>query len=112
MPEGTVSVTRPLFWGNPFRVGHHYKRGGGIPRMGLQFTYMEAYDGYQDATYTTIKTLDESLEWYKWYVGTWNEAMLSRLRKELGGKDLACWCREGSTCHADILLELANAATN
>lgn len=109
MPEGAVSVTRPLFWGNPFRVGHHYKRGG-IPRMGLTFTYMEAYEGHQDATYTTIQTLDESLEWYMWYVGTWSELMLSRLRKELAGKDLACWCKEGATCHADILLELANAS--
>jgi hypothetical protein len=27
---------------------------------------------------------------------------------ELRGKDLACWCKEGSPCHADILLELAN----
>lgn len=28
---------------------------------------------------------------------------------ELRGKDLACWCKEGAPCHADILLELANA---
>jgi hypothetical protein len=27
---------------------------------------------------------------------------------ELRGKDLACWCKENSPCHADILLELAN----
>lgn len=27
---------------------------------------------------------------------------------ELRGKDLACWCKEGAPCHADILLELAN----
>lgn len=27
---------------------------------------------------------------------------------ELRGKDLACWCREGSACHADVLLVLAN----
>lgn len=28
---------------------------------------------------------------------------------ELKGKDLACWCRLDQKCHADILLELANA---
>lgn len=28
---------------------------------------------------------------------------------ELRGKDLACFCKEGSPCHADILLELANS---
>ena len=27
---------------------------------------------------------------------------------ELRGKDLACWCKEGEPCHADVLLELAN----
>lgn len=28
---------------------------------------------------------------------------------ELRGKNLACWCKDGTPCHADILLELANA---
>lgn len=26
----------------------------------------------------------------------------------LRGKNLACWCRPGEPCHADVLLELAN----
>ena len=29
---------------------------------------------------------------------------------ELAGKNLACWCRIGNPCHADVLLELANPA--
>jgi hypothetical protein len=28
---------------------------------------------------------------------------------ELRGKDLACWCAEDQPCHADVLLEWANA---
>ena len=28
---------------------------------------------------------------------------------ELRGHDLLCWCRAGQPCHADVLLELANA---
>jgi hypothetical protein len=28
---------------------------------------------------------------------------------ELRGRDLMCWCPHGKTCHADVLLELANA---
>lgn len=28
---------------------------------------------------------------------------------ELRGKNLACWCRLGEPCHADVLIELANA---
>ena len=27
----------------------------------------------------------------------------------LRGKDLACWCKPGDPCHADVLLEIANA---
>ena len=32
----------------------------------------------------------------------------SAIRDELAGKDLACWCKLGAPCHADVLLELAN----
>lgn len=28
---------------------------------------------------------------------------------ELRGKNLACWCKLGAPCHADVLLELANS---
>jgi hypothetical protein len=30
---------------------------------------------------------------------------------ELRGKDLACWCRLDQSCHADVLLEIANSAS-
>lgn len=30
----------------------------------------------------------------------------------LRGKNLACWCPLDQPCHADVLLELANAPTN
>jgi len=33
--------------------------------------------------------------------------ILDHLR-ELRGKNLACWCKAGTPCHADILLRLAN----
>jgi hypothetical protein len=33
------------------------------------------------------------------------------VRAELAGHDLACWCPLDSPCHADILLEQANAAS-
>ncbi|MDE2020240.1 MAG: DUF4326 domain-containing protein [Patescibacteria group bacterium] len=36
---------------------------------------------------------------------------LEEIRRELRGKDLACWCKIGSPCHADILLKLANGGT-
>lgn len=32
-----------------------------------------------------------------------------RVREELAGKDLACWCPLDEPCHADVLLRMANA---
>lgn len=31
------------------------------------------------------------------------------VRRELAGRDLACWCGLDQECHADVLLEVANA---
>lgn len=30
------------------------------------------------------------------------------IRTALRGRNLACWCKPGTPCHADVLLELAN----
>jgi hypothetical protein len=30
------------------------------------------------------------------------------IRTELRGYNLACWCKPGTPCHADVLIELAN----
>lgn len=34
--------------------------------------------------------------------------LLAAARRELFGKNLACWCRPGELCHADVLLRVAN----
>lgn len=34
---------------------------------------------------------------------------LGDFAKALRGKNLACWCKPGSPCHADVLLRIANA---
>lgn len=34
---------------------------------------------------------------------------VAEIQDALRGKDLACWCPIDQPCHADILLELANA---
>lgn len=33
---------------------------------------------------------------------------VEEIRRELAGRDLACWCSLDQQCHADVLLELAN----
>jgi len=39
----------------------------------------------------------------------WTYPSLREIRAELAGRDLACWCPLDQPCHADVLLELANA---
>lgn len=88
LPAGTISVTRPGRYGNPFKIGQQYKNPFG------------------DEIYFTV-TADNCLELFETYA----KGRLAKDRKwlePLRGKDLACWCREGAPCHADILLRLVN----
>jgi len=80
MPPNTVKVCRPGKYGNPHRVGF-------CPVCGVEHTQAEAVDEFR-----AMLELAEI------------PADLSELR----GKNLACWCRAGTPCHADVLLELAN----
>jgi hypothetical protein len=46
-------------------------------------------------------------EWFEWQCQrfpSWRHS----IKLELGGHNLACWCAEGSPCHADVLFDLAN----
>jgi hypothetical protein len=39
----------------------------------------------------------------------WNYPFHGEIRRELRGKNLACYCELDAACHADVLLEIANA---
>jgi hypothetical protein len=54
-----------------------------------------------------VKTygLAESLRRYRVHAEGFDMAVL---RRDLTGRDLACWCPLDRPCHADVLLELAN----
>lgn len=87
-PPDVVSVSRPGRYGNPFRVGERYEDYG---QPGVYFT----------------ATLENCLELFEAYAvgrALGEPEWLEPLR----GKDLACWCKEGERCHADILIQLAN----
>lgn len=83
LPPNTVVVARPGKWGNPFRIGDF-----GIPDAKAA---VQRYKDWLDGLVTGPDRPDRML-----------------IRSELGGKNLACWCRPGEICHADVLLELAN----
>ncbi|WBC18202.1 DUF4326 domain-containing protein [Micromonospora sp. WMMA1998] len=47
----------------------------------------------------------EALRLYRqWLVG--QPALVDRARRELPGKQLACWCRVEDACHADVLADI------
>ena len=90
MPENTVSVARRSMWGNPYVVGAVYPDQG----INKPLTAAEAVAHYSE-----------------WVLGETFGAVVVRaeIRLALRGKNLACWCPLGSPCHADVLLEVANA---
>ena len=101
MPNNTVTVARPSLWGNPFRVGVYcddralcvkaYRRCVGTwPVRKELIKLWQSADGHL-AALRLIASRDE------------------RFYAALAGKNLACWCKLGEPCHADVLLELANA---
>jgi len=105
MPPNTVSVARPGRWGNPFRIGGWFRIGRGAGHPG--FVWLEAAPGYQDDSFTLIETREQAVAFFRLY----NERypMLPTRLAPLRGKNLACWCPLDQPCHADVLLDLANA---
>jgi hypothetical protein len=92
MSANTVKVDRSTRWGNPYRM-----HGDSCPMtpdmaVGLFRKLLEDQGGFvarvrgQDV-HTTVDDI----------------------RRELRGRNLACWCPHGQACHADVLLEVANA---
>ncbi len=85
MPPGAVYVGRPSKWGNPFVVG-------------------------KDSIFGFVKDAGAALGFYLGWLATHpdGQRIVEDARRELRGKSLACWCRPGCPCHADVLLRLSN----
>jgi hypothetical protein len=49
----------------------------------------------------------EAFKQYCLFVDKWD--LEEDAKKELKGKNLACWCKVGELCHADVLLQIANS---
>lgn len=79
MPDNTVYVGRPTIFGNPF---DHQTLG-----------HETAVENYRVMLEAHMK----------------GNTYLARAVNELKGKNLACWCSLDMPCHADLLLEMANA---
>jgi hypothetical protein len=90
-PAGAVVVSRPSKWGNP-----HLASG---------FAGIGQDAGYEKVLAVTAFSVD--------LVGGRLKVSVDDVRRELRGKDLACWCPlppagARDVCHAAVLLEVAN----
>ena len=110
MPENTVYVGRPSKWGNPFKVGLIMNYMDVLHFMA--FNDVRKYFKITGQTVNSIakKPLDieDCMYLYKNYKFRVSSETMKKLMAELKGKNLACWCKIGEPCHADILLRLAN----
>ncbi len=89
MPPKTVKVDRTTKWGNPFVVGKNDTQEHCV------YLFRAMMSGYICLSNgPSIETQENYLK------------MARESRKELKGKNLACWCRPGTPCHADVLLHL------
>ena len=88
IPPDAIYVGRPSKWGNPWRIGEKH------PADGHRLNRDEVIRVYSDNIHLMLKAKRA------------DGSVILDLN-ELKGKDLVCWCAPLS-CHADILLELAN----
>lgn len=104
MPPNTVYVGRPSKWGNPFKVQSIGNRRG-VYIITQNIKHGEAID-FKYKLYN-ISKFSAQIQAVKLFE-KWIKQQIYWPIKELKGKNLACWCKEGDPCHADILLKLAN----
>lgn len=102
MPKGAVKVDRTTIWGNPWRVEEFYFPG----QNSLESAQAEAVRRFRAALigFESNGSYCAPIAHPESRIGQ----ILARL-PELRGKTLACWCKPGAPCHADVLLEIANA---
>lgn len=106
MPENTVSVARPGRWGNPWPLSLGRDRCIDLFRDSCGgFFSPGKLDDLTDAAFQAVYEANNAFRSRHGY----SPAIAARY--ELAGKNLACWCPLDQPCHADVLLEIANAST-
>jgi hypothetical protein len=85
MPKNAVYVGRPGKFGNPFN----------LTRDRTAAEVVSAFEQWLTLDHVTAGIPEK-------------KATILNSMHELKGKDLVCWCRAGSPCHANVLLKIAN----
>jgi hypothetical protein len=96
-----VNVARPSRFGNPFIKAAAIESGYASEGSWRAFV-VECFSDWLGPTRS-------GRDWWQGpQADKCRSAILDRLAS-LRGKNLACWCAPDAPCHADVLLELANA---
>jgi hypothetical protein len=105
MPGGAVYVGRPGKWGNPFKAGVEVRRDSPLwPYIAMAVP--GGTGGFAAVTPFTAEIITAAYGW--WFIE--QPHLMLTVTGELGGRDLVCWCKPDSACHADFLLGMANDA--
>jgi hypothetical protein len=105
-PPGAVVVARPSKWGNPIKLAEVAAQYPSLDEIAVARLVVRDFE---------VLARRGSLGFPNWrfldgHRGPveWTYPSLDQIRAELRGKDLCCWC-PNHPCHADVLLEIANA---
>ena len=101
------NVARPSEFGNRFKVERGTILNG--PRAGSNVWMIDRQATSHHFT-ARGEALEAAVRMFRAWIGEPpQERFRARAQLTLKGKNLACWCKPGAPCHADVLLELVNA---
>ena len=108
MPDNAVCVDRSTPFGNPFPIAKGTSRSMGATKPIWQIGTWEGpamwfRDTKEEAAALSVKAFKA------WIERPRQQKLRDKARVALRGKNLACWCTLDQPCHADVLLEIANA---
>lgn len=107
MPPNTVVVTRPGPFGNPFPVSKATStKMGQTTDVWVVGTWNGPAMWFKD---TKPDAIELSVKAFRTWIEQPPQSKLLSKARMLRGKNLACFCPLDQPCHADVLLELANA---
>lgn len=109
-PPGSLMVTRPHRWSNPFRAGGlavvFEIEDGLVTAMPYEGPLPAGeYNGFK---VREVRDNADAVELFRGYIAVIDMAFPGLIAKELGGLDLGCYCRPPAPCHVDVLLPIAN----
>jgi hypothetical protein len=94
-----VIVDRSTRWGNPFRITVRDRERVVVDDNGIE--YPTVGDTREAVTRQVVGMFRRDIERETAAI------TVDEIRRDLAGRDLACWCPLDSPCHADVLLAIS-----